>query len=112
MFAALARTLAIDRWPGINGDEAWYGVNVQELLNGGTPFWHTGIGNPLNPIHSGLLLALSTVAGPSAAVLRAPEVLLGLFAVVPAYSLLARPPGGRAALVVTCLLSTSSSPRD
>jgi hypothetical protein len=107
VFAALARTLAIDRWPGINGDEAWYGVNVQEFLNGGTPFWHTGIGNPLNPIHSGLLLALSTVAGPSATVLRAPEVLLGLLAVAIAYPLLARPLGSRAALLATVFLAVS-----
>jgi len=43
--AILMRTIAIDRLPGINGDEAWYGVNVQELLAGGTPFLRTGIGN-------------------------------------------------------------------
>ena len=29
----LARTVALGRWPGLNGDESWYGVNVQELLS-------------------------------------------------------------------------------
>jgi hypothetical protein len=105
--AALVRTVALDRWPAINGDESWYGVNVQELLTGGTPFWHTGIGNPLSPIHSGLLLALSTVTGPSALVLRAPEVLLGLLAVAIAYPLLSRPLGPRAALLTAMFLAVS-----
>jgi len=49
--AMALRTVALGRWPGINGDEAWYGVNVQELLHGGAVFWRTGVGNPLNPLH-------------------------------------------------------------
>ena len=84
----IARTVALGRWPGLNGDESWYGVNVQEFLAGGTPFLHTGVGNPLNPIHSGLLLALSVVFDPSPALLRVPEVILGVIALVIAFPLL------------------------
>ena len=103
----LARTVALGRWPGLNGDESWYGVNVQELLGGGAPFLHTGVGNPLNPIHSGLLLALSTVFDPSPALLRVPEVILGLLAVLIAFPLLAAPLGRRAALLTTVFLAIS-----
>jgi hypothetical protein len=107
--ALVVRTIALDRWPGINGDESWYGVNVQEWLHGGTPFLATGVGNPLNPIHSGLLLAFSTIFDASGAVLRAPEVLLGWLAVALAYPLLHLPLGRRAALVVTLVLAVSAT---
>jgi 4-amino-4-deoxy-L-arabinose transferase-like glycosyltransferase len=101
------RTVALGRWPGLNGDESWYGVNVQELLSGGTPFLHTGVGNPLNPFHSGLLLALSVIFEPSPQLLRAPSVILGMLAVLLAYPLLRGPLGRRAALLATVLLAIS-----
>ena len=103
----LARTVALGRWPGLNGDESWYGVNVQVLLSGGTPFLHTGVGNPLNPIHSGLLLALSTVFDPSPALLRVPEAILGIVAILIAFPLLAAPLGRRAALLAAVFLAIS-----
>lgn len=105
--ALLARTIALDRWPGLNGDESWYGVNIQEFLIGGTPFWHTGVGNPLSPAHSGLLLPLLALFEPSTALLRMPEVILGLAAVAIAFPLLSRPLGRRAALIVTLVLAVS-----
>lgn len=105
--AAAARTLFIEWLPGINGDEAWYGVNVQELLSGGTPFWRTGIGNPLSPFHTGPLLVLSALFQPSATMLRVPEVLLGLLAVALAYPLLRRTLGERAAILTALLLAVS-----
>ena len=112
LFAAIAigivaRTVALGRWPGLNGDESWYGVNVQELVAGGTPFLHTGVGNPLNPIHSGLLLALSAVFDPSPALLRVPEVILGVIAVAIAFPLLAPSLGRRAALLAAVFLAIS-----
>lgn len=103
----LLRLVMLGRWPGINGDEAWYGVNVQELLSGGTPFLHTGVGNPLNLLHSGLLLALSVFFKPSAALLRAPEVIFGIAAVVLAYPMLSKPLGQRAAAAVAIVLAVS-----
>jgi hypothetical protein len=103
----IARTVALGRWPGLNGDESWYGVNVQEFLAGGTPFLHTGVGNPLNPIHSGLLLALSVVFDPSPALLRVPEVILGVIALVIAFPLLVKPLGQRAAMLTTVFLAIS-----
>lgn len=107
VIAVLLRVVLLDRWPGINGDEAWYGVNVQELLAGRAPFWHTGIGNPLNPLHSGPLLLLSLFFTPSAALLRAPEVMFGIATVLLAYPLLAGTVGRRAAMLVSILLAVS-----
>jgi hypothetical protein len=106
--AALARVMWLGRVPGINGDEAWYGVNVQAMLDGGAPFWHTGIGNPLNPLHSAPLLALTAIfPQPSFTVLRVTEAVFGILTVVLAYPLLRRPLGSRAALIATCLLAVS-----
>ena len=107
LFAIALRVVAIDRLPGINGDEAWYGVNVNELLHGGTAFFQTPSGNLVNPVHSFPLLLISLVAEPSFAVLRAPEVWWGVLTVVLAYPLLAQPIGTRAALLVTLLLAAS-----
>jgi hypothetical protein len=102
-----ARVIAIGRLPGINADEAWYGVNVNEFLDGARPFLQTGVGNPINPLHSGLLLALSAIASPSIALLRAPEVILGMLTVMIAWPLLRRPLGERAALLSTILIAIS-----
>lgn len=99
------RTWALDRLPGINADEAWYGVNVEAFLNGERPFLRTGVGNPLNPLHSLPLLVLSSVFAPSAALLRVPSVIWGLAAMLFAFPLLVRPLGQRAALLTALLLS-------
>lgn len=99
------RVFALDRLPGINADEAWYGVNVEAFLNNEPPFVRTGVGNPLNPLHSLPLLALSYVAAPSMALLRVPSVIWGVAAVLLAFPLLVRPLGQRAAVLAALLLS-------
>lgn len=101
----MVRVFALDRLPGINADEAWYGVNVETFLNGETPFLRTGVGNPLNPLHSLPLLALSFGFSPSIALLRVPSVIWGVAAMAFAFPLLVRPLGQRAALLAALLLS-------
>ncbi|MGH9037097.1 MAG: ArnT family glycosyltransferase [Acidimicrobiia bacterium] len=105
----LARVVALDRLPGISGDEAWFGVNVYELLDGGTPFLLTPTGNIVSPIHSLPLLLLARVSEPALWLLRVPSVIWGGLAVVLAYPLLARPIGARAALLVTAFLALSTA---
>jgi hypothetical protein len=107
LLAVAARTIALGRWPGINADEAWYGVNAQEWLAGRAAFLRTGVGNPLNPIHSVPLVALLRVINPSPALLRVPEVIWGLLAVLMAYPLLVKPLGRRTAHFVVMLLALS-----
>lgn len=101
------RLAFLDRLPGINGDEAWYGVNVGELLAGNPTFFQTPSGNLVNLVHTLPLLLIATVTAPSFAVLRLPEVLWGTLTVVLAYPLLKRPLGVRTAALTTMLLALS-----
>jgi hypothetical protein len=103
----ISRTIALGRIPGINGDEAWYGVNAHLLLDGEQAFLRTGIGNIVSPLHSGLLLPLERLAGPSFVLLRLPSVFWGCLAIVLAYPLLVRTIGTRAAVITTGILALS-----
>jgi hypothetical protein len=105
--AFVIRVVALDRLPGINGDEAWYAVNVNEFLAGGTPFLQTPSGNFVNPVHSLPLLLISTIAQPSLALLRVPSLLWGFLTVVLTYPLLRGPLGARAALIATVVIAIS-----
>jgi hypothetical protein len=107
LLGSIARLVWLDRVPGIDGDEAWYGVNVQVFRDGGVPFLRTGVGNSLNPFHSLPLLALSYLMTTSGTVLRAPEVIWGILAIAIAYPLLVGAIGRRAAALVTVLLALS-----
>jgi hypothetical protein len=103
----LVRTIDLGRLPGINGDEAWYGANVHLLLDGERPFWRTGIGNVVSPLHSGILIVLERLAGPSFTLLRVPSVLWGCLAVGFAYPLVAPLIGTRSAIILTAILALS-----
>jgi hypothetical protein len=107
--AIAVRMIALGRLPGMNGDEAWYGVNVAEYLAGRPYFDRTLVGNRLNPFHSGPLLLASLVAPPSFALLRMPAALWGVLSVLLAYPLLRRPLGARCALMVTAVLAVSTA---
>jgi hypothetical protein len=103
----VARGWAIHRIPGINGDEAWFGANLQAWSSGLAVFWTTPSGNPINPLHSGPLGLLMMWFAPSAALLRAPELLLAIVSLAIAYPLLRRSIGPHAALLSTMLLAAS-----
>ncbi len=107
LLGCLARLVWLDRLPGIDGDEAWYGVNVQVFRDGGVPFWRKSVGNPLNPFHSLPLLALSYVMAARAPLLRAPEVIWGILAIAIAYPMFAGGIGRRGAALVAVLLALS-----
>jgi hypothetical protein len=102
-----ARIFAIDRLPGINGDEAWYGANLHALAAGQPAFWTTPSGNPLNPLHSIPLYLFSLVFAPSIGLLRAPELLWSILAIALCYPLLRPSIGARSALIATALLAAS-----
>lgn len=102
---AAFRLVALDRLPGINGDEAWYGVQAVSAVKGQAHAWRTASGNPLNSFFLGPLAALHAVApAPAFWKLRAPAALSGLLLVALAYPLLRRCLGRRAALLATVLL--------
>jgi hypothetical protein len=72
------------RWleniPGVNGDEAWYGVQVIEILRSGRFSLQTPTGNPLNPFFFVPLAALHACFHPSVALLRSVAVAGGIAA--------------------------------
>src|SRR5882672_8140601 len=52
------RVWRLDRVPGLNGDEAWSGVQALKFLHGESVSWQTPTGNPLNVFFLGPLVAL------------------------------------------------------
>ncbi|MBX7166111.1 MAG: glycosyltransferase family 39 protein [Pirellulales bacterium] len=88
--AALLRIVAIDRLPGLNGDEAWSGVQALHWLGGQEVAWHTPTGNPLNPFAILPLVASHALFAPSVAHLRWVAVASGLLAIAVNYRLCRR----------------------
>jgi hypothetical protein len=66
--------------PGINGDEAWYGVQAVEMLHDGSRWCRTPTGNPANPFFLGPLTLLHAWLPSSVALLRSVAVASGLAA--------------------------------
>ncbi len=80
LVAAWLRCHLLGNIPGLNGDEAWYGVQAWNMSHGGTIQWHTPTGNPLNPLFVGPLALLHLCVPPSFVVLRSVALLSGLVA--------------------------------
>lgn len=91
--------------PGINGDEAWYGVQAENLLAGRPVAWRTPTGLPLNPFLVGIEVLLLTVFEPSFWILRAPSVICGVLAVVLTYVLGSRVLDRTSAWIATILMA-------
>lgn len=83
------RIWELQRFPGINGDEAWYGVWIYDVLEGVDRDWVTPSKLPLNPFYMlPLTLILSMVSEPSFILLRLPAVISGILLLVLAYPLM------------------------
>lgn len=77
--AVLCRTWELSRLPGINGDEAWYGVQARSLLRGEPVSWRTPSELPLNPVHMVPLTLFEALRdSPHFLTLRIPALLSGL----------------------------------
>lgn len=83
--ATLLRVIDLGSIPGLNGDEAWYGVQAQRLCRGEGVAWRTPTGNPLNPFFFLPQVALAAWCPPGAAWLRLPAVASGLAALAVNY---------------------------
>jgi len=105
--ALLARFVWLDSLPGVNGDEAWYGLWAEGLLRdhawGGMSF--TGRPPPLFFIVP--LAIVQTVAEPAAWVLRVPALLSGLAFIIVGYAGLRSTMGERPALIFALLSATT-----
>jgi hypothetical protein len=103
--AIALRIVALDRIPGINGDEAYYGAVVMNLKAGkGAPLT-TPSGLPLNPFYTGLLFIVQLPFGPSFWLLRLPALLSGVALLGMSYPLLRHAFDKATALGTTLLLA-------
>jgi hypothetical protein len=105
--ALLARFIWLDSVPGVNGDEAWYGVWVEKLLQG--KLWN-GMGQTgilPNPFYIIPLAAVQAMADPAPWVLRVPPLISGLAFIIVGYAGLRSTIGARPAFVFALLAATT-----
>jgi hypothetical protein len=99
------RTWHLGNVPGINGDEAWSGVQALRLLHGQEIEWRTPNGNPINPFYFIPLLVLHATSAPSFVLLRLVALASGLAALVANYMLCRRAFDLRTAMISTVILA-------
>jgi len=80
LVAVWFRARGLENIPGTNGDEAWYGVQALEILDGRQWYVQTPTGNLPNPFFLGPVVLLHTFLRPSMVVLRLVAVLGGMAA--------------------------------
>lgn len=103
--ALVFRFWKLENLPGINGDEAWYGIQAQAFLEGGQPAWKTPTRNPINIFFLGPQVLLHWDAEPSFWRLRIPAVISGIAALVVNFWLCRRVFGLPTAVVSTLILA-------
>jgi hypothetical protein len=77
LISVALRVIWLQRLPGVNADEAWYGLSALTLLDG-DPQWLTPNQRLGNPFFIVLAAAVHTLMEPSVLALRVPAVLSGL----------------------------------
>lgn len=95
--AMAARVVELSNIPGVNGDEAWYGVQIGRLLQGQPFDWKTPSRLPLNPFYVGLQAPFLALSPPEFWILRMPSLLAGVLAPLLLGLWAARPLGHRVA---------------
>jgi hypothetical protein len=89
--------------PGVNGDEAWSGVQAERLLHDQCVPLRTPTGNPLNPFFLAPQVVVHTLTEPSFAALRIPALVSGLIALLLNFCLCTRAFGPRMAWLTTLI---------
>ena len=105
--ALAARVVWLDSIPGLNGDEAWYGVWAEAALRDRAWGGATPTGNIANPFFLVPLGIAHVAAGPAPWLLRAPAVLAGLGFVAVGFACLRAHFGWAPAAVFLLLAATS-----
>jgi hypothetical protein len=99
------RFYAIDRLPGINGDEPQYAVHAHELFAGASlASLRTGSDLPMNPVFFGTVVVLQKLLPPTLWTLRLSAVLLSLATIALAWALF-RQRGASFAATFACLVA-------
>jgi len=99
------RLWRLDHVPGVNGDEAWYGVQVMSWLRGETVAWRTPTGNPMNPFYFFPLSGVHSLWGVGFWQLRSVAAASGLLALLVNFCLARRAFGLEIATISTIVLA-------
>jgi len=105
LLGVIYRVWRLGHMPGVNGDEAWYGVWAVGLLRDGTAPLFTPTGNLLNPFFSGIQILLHSLFPPSVLLLRLPAAISGLTALLVNFALCRRVFDLRTAVASTLVLA-------
>lgn len=105
LFGLALRVYGLGRLPGVNADEAWYGIAALEFVDGGRFGMITPNGNRLGPLQFGELAFLHLFFEPSVAILRIPSLLSSVGAIVLAYVAGKRIGGSSTAWLATLLMA-------
>lgn len=101
------RLYEVHRLPGMQGDEAWYGLQARLWLRGEEIAWRTPTGNVPGMLHLWSLIFLHALFEPSLLLLRLPTIASSIAAMLLAYAIgrrfFGRLPGMVAMLMMACL---------
>jgi uncharacterized membrane protein len=103
--AGIFRIWRIGHVPGLNGDEAWLGVQALRWLSGERVAWFTPTGNPINVFHFLPQAFWHWIAEPSVPLLRLTVLISGALVLPVNYVLCRRVFGRRTAAISTVLLA-------
>jgi len=107
LISLLFRLISLNNIPGINGDEAWYGIQATNILHSRAFEWLAPSGRPLvNPFFLLPEIILHLFFDPAFWILRFPSVVAGLCAVFLSYHLFRDLIGRPAALSLSLLTAT------
>ncbi len=108
IISVVFRILFIQNIPGINGDEAWYSIQITEFFAGKSPkLIAAPLGRPLiNPFFILILLPVTMLFSPSFWILRTPSLIAGILLLPLSYILLRRSLSHSSALI-TFILAAS-----
>jgi hypothetical protein len=104
------RFYGLDHLPGINGDEAWYGVKAVQWVHFNLPTLYSGSGILLNPFYFLPLSLLHVFFEPSFFLLRSVALFSGISALFFAFFLFKKIWGTEKAFLLTLLFSSGPIP--
>lgn len=101
------RCIDLGSIPGINGDEAYWGVQASRFFAGGAVSWHSLSGNPVSPFFALPTAALYALFEPAFWMLRAPALIAHLALLALCYPMVCKRWGETAAFVALVIFACS-----
>ena len=105
-FSLLLRIIWLENIPGINADEAWYGIIALNIISGDYSQLVTPSGNLLNPFYILPVIILHFLFAPSFLLLRVTSLLSGILLIIFTYFAIKDLQNKKMALVVAIFIAT------